>query len=82
MGVGIVMDDMWPMYRGQPSGGRWWWSPKPHTPTRRSNPDGLATVMAVFWVVLSMLCCDPGEIVVANEELDGTNMIGQLLGEG
>jgi hypothetical protein len=33
-------------------------------------------------VVISMLCCGPGEVVVANEVLDGTNMIGQLLGKG
>jgi hypothetical protein len=33
-------------------------------------------------VVISMLCCGPGEIVVANEVLDGTNVMGQLLGEG
>jgi len=37
-------------------------------------------------VVISVLCCGPGEVVVVvvvvNEVLDGTNMIGQLLGEG
>ena len=33
-------------------------------------------------VVISMLCCGPGEIVVANEVFDGPHMIGQLLGKG
>ena len=33
-------------------------------------------------VVISMLCCSPGEVVMANEVLDGTNMISQLLGKG
>jgi hypothetical protein len=33
-------------------------------------------------VVISMLCCGPSEVIVANEVLDGTKMIGQLLGEG
>jgi hypothetical protein len=33
-------------------------------------------------VVISMLCCGPGEIVVANKVFDGPNMIGQLLGKG
>jgi hypothetical protein len=33
-------------------------------------------------VVISMLCCGPGEVVVANAVLDGTNVMGQLLGEG
>jgi hypothetical protein len=32
-------------------------------------------------VVISMLCCGPGEIVMANEVLDGTNMIGEFLGK-
>src|SRR5262245_50024883 len=38
--------------------------------------------MAFERVVISMLCCGPGEVVVANEVLDGTNVMGQLLGEG
>jgi hypothetical protein len=33
-------------------------------------------------VVIFMLCCSPGEVVVADEVLDGTNVIGQRLGEG
>jgi hypothetical protein len=41
-----------------------------------------ANTIPAFLVVISMLCCSPGEVVVANEVLDGTNMIGQLLGEG
>jgi hypothetical protein len=40
------------------------------------------TSVAKVMVMISMLCCSPGEIVVANEVLDGPNMIGQLLGEG
>ena len=32
-------------------------------------------------VVLSMSCCSSGEIVVTNEQLDGTNMIGEFLGK-
>jgi hypothetical protein len=28
-----------------------------------------------------MLCCGPDEIVMADEVLDGTNMIGELLGK-
>ena len=42
----------------------------------------LIVYVVVMWVVISMLCCGPGEVVVANEVLDGTNVIGQLLGEG
>jgi hypothetical protein len=33
------------------------------------------------WVVRNRLCCNLREIVVADEILDGTNMIDQLFGE-
>jgi hypothetical protein len=36
----------------------------------------------ILLVVISMLCCGPGEVVVANAVLDGTNVMGQLLGAG
>ena len=43
------------------------------------SPAGLRIMRPV---VISLLCCGPGEVVVANEVLDGTNVMGQLLGEG
>ena len=39
-------------------------------------------MLPVIAVVISMLCCGPGEVIVANEVLNGTNVMGQLLGEG
>jgi hypothetical protein len=42
---------------------------------------GCRSAYVLFEVVVSMLCCSSGEVVVAYEIFDGTDMIGELLGK-
>ena len=59
-----------------------WYRLEEHAEQLTLNDPTLCVLLSLMGVVISMLCCGPSEVVVANEVLDGTNVIGQLLGEG